>query len=113
MRPVDVSLIALIATPEKYDGQLVRVIGFLRIGFEMTAIYPHEQDCLIGATRNGLWVGIDPEKTEMDWTYVLLEGAFRAGDHGHMGAYSGAIRDVSRLDLRVDTRRRRPPMIQG
>ena len=100
MRPVDLPLVSLVVTPERYDGQHVRVIGFLTVRFEITAIYPHAHDFLIGATRNGIWAAVDLDRTELHQTYVVLEGTFRADDHGHMAAYSGAIRDVTRLELR-------------
>ena len=35
----NISLIRLIATPEKYDGKRIQVIGYLHIEFEGTAIY--------------------------------------------------------------------------
>jgi len=35
-QPTDVTLIQLIANPEKFDGKLIRVIGFLRLEFEGT-----------------------------------------------------------------------------
>jgi hypothetical protein len=31
--PTDVTLVQLIANPEKFDGRLIRVIGFLRLEF--------------------------------------------------------------------------------
>lgn len=33
-QPVDVTIVQLIANREKFDGQLIRVIGFLQIAFE-------------------------------------------------------------------------------
>lgn len=37
--PLHVSLIQLIANPEKYDGKQVAVVGFLRLEFEGNALY--------------------------------------------------------------------------
>ncbi|MBF9140172.1 hypothetical protein [Hymenobacter properus] len=51
----DVSLVKLIANPEKYDGKTIQVIGFLNLEFEGDAIYLHKEDFDQGLTRNGFW----------------------------------------------------------
>src|SRR5262249_45702212 len=91
-------MIQLIATPDKFDGKFVRVIGFLVIAFEGDSIYLHQDDFEKGIPRNGLWVNI-PENTDpkLSMHYALVEGIFDASDHGHMDAFPGAIRKVSRM----------------
>ncbi len=42
--PVDVTLVQLIANPEKFDGKSIRVIGFLRLEFEGNVLYLHRED---------------------------------------------------------------------
>ena len=49
-------MVQLLATPEKFDGKLVRVFGFLRLEFEGDALYFHREDDVQGLTRNGIWV---------------------------------------------------------
>ena len=39
----DVSMVQLIATPEKFDGKFVRVHGFLNLGFEGDSLYLHRE----------------------------------------------------------------------
>src|SRR5882762_70162 len=96
--PEDVSIIQLIATPEKFDRKFVRLIGFLCIAFEGDSIYLHREDFEKGIPRNGLRVDI-PEKHDpkLSMHYVLIEGTFDANDHGHMGMFGGAIRKISRM----------------
>ena len=96
--PEDVSIIQLIATPDKFDGKFISVIGFLVIAFEGDSIYLHQEDLEKGIPRNGLWVDI-PENTDpkLSMHYALVEGIFDARDHGHMGVFAGAIRKVSRI----------------
>jgi hypothetical protein len=55
-QPESVSIIRLIATPEKYHGKFVRVEGYLHNQFENSAIYLSKDDAdhLIG--KNALWV---------------------------------------------------------
>ena len=115
---VEVSMVALLANPEKYNGKKVRVTGFLHVQFEDNAIYLHKDDAdyLIG--ENALWVAYAKEpnlqpickdkfsasgakQRFFDGRYVLIEGRFNMKNHGHLGAFSGAIEDVSRiLELR-------------
>ncbi len=100
----DVSLIQLIANPEKYDGKQVRFIGFLRIEFEGNAIYFHREDYERGLGRNAIWVDIPSdmktsEKSATDKHYVICVGVFRASGHGHMGMFSGELSDVRRLQV--------------
>jgi hypothetical protein len=101
--PVDVSMVQLIAEPKNYHGAAVRVIGFVKLDFEGTAIYLHKDDYKYGITKNGLWLEVTDEiyrkKTEIDQQYVLLEGKFNANEMGHMGRWSGSIQQISRLQI--------------
>jgi hypothetical protein len=81
VQPVDVSMIQLIATPEKYQGERVRVLAFLRLEFEGDAVYLHQQDYEQAIYRNGLWIDL-PKTTasgkNLSNQYVLVEGVFDA-----------------------------------
>jgi hypothetical protein len=84
--PINVSIVQLIANGQKYDGKLVRVIGFLRLEFEGNALYLHREDYETSIMKNGIWVDVYSETTKQSKTlnmhYVLLEGIFRADDLG-------------------------------
>ena len=95
-RPLDLSLIQLIARPEDFDGQYVRVHGFYRAEFEGTALYLHREDYEQGLGKNGFW--ITSGKVQQDRQYVLVEGRFNAKRHGHLGLWSGEIDDVTRME---------------
>ena len=106
----EVSLLQLIATPAQYDGKRVRFVGFLRIEFEGNAIYLHREDFEYGISRNALWVDIPramtkQEKDSVNMHYVICAGVFRAGEHGHMGMFSGEVENVGRLTLWIDRAR--------
>jgi hypothetical protein len=98
--PLDVSLVRLIANPKDYDGKVVRVIGFVRLEFEGNGIYLHEDDYKHSLYKNGLWIRVtadmETRKTEFDRKYVLIEGTFDAKMTGHMGLWSGSIRNITR-----------------
>lgn len=49
--PVDVSIINLIATPEKFDGKLVSVIGFIHIGREQDLLFLGKQTLTMVFTK--------------------------------------------------------------
>jgi len=94
-----VSIVQLIATPEKYDGKVVQVMGFLRLEFEGNAIYLHEDDYRHAILKNGLMVvtnpKIDMEADKLNLHYVLLEGTFHAHNHGNYGLNSGTITNIT------------------
>jgi len=101
--PTNVTLVQLIANPEKFDGKLVRVIGFLRLEFEGDVLYLHREDYENAIFGDGIWVDATPammkQKATLNMNYVLLEGIFSSSDRGHMGMWSGAIRQIHRAQL--------------
>ncbi len=115
----EVSIVHLVANPEKYDGKRVKVFGYLHVRFEDSALYLTKDDAdhLIGA--NAVWVSYDPaaklgrldgkeiETRDVgdlrcfDGRYVMLDGIFSMKERGHMGSFSGGVKDVVRvLELR-------------
>lgn len=98
------SIINLIATPEKYHNKRVRVIGYLNLEFEGNAIYLHTEDYKKSITANGLWVTFTDESWEkikkyrFNKSYFLVEGTFDMTSFGHMGLWSGTIKDITRID---------------
>lgn len=108
---VSVPLPRLIATPEKFDGARVRVIGFVTIEFEGTAIYPHKEDYDYAILGNDVWLSV-PRERWAEWTklsghYCIVEGTFSATNRGHMGTFSGALDDIRRFELWHDRGRRK------
>lgn len=96
------SLVNLIATPEKYDGKTVRVFGYLRLDFEGRAIYLHKEDHFNSLYKNGLWVNFrkgalkDEEMRALNGHHVMLEGTFDSTRNGHMDLWSGTIFNIGR-----------------
>ena len=92
----DVSLVELIAVPEKFHGKVVRVIGYVTLGFESNGV------CLSDDTRSGRdCVFLDVEGVEdpgfrKDW--ALVQGTFDGELRGHLGCCSGTIHSISRLE---------------
>jgi hypothetical protein len=90
-----VSMIQLIASPEKYDGKVVAVIGYLRLEFEGNELFLHEEDYKSHIAKNGIWVNVGPKMKgnadQLNMHYVLLIGTFNAKSKGHMDMQSGSI----------------------
>jgi hypothetical protein len=98
---VDVSLISLIAAPKDFDGKRVRLIGYVRLEFEGDSIYLHKEDALRGILKNGLWLDVDLDEKQtarVNNGYAIVEGVFSMGEKGHLGSWSGSIKNVTRLD---------------
>ena len=100
----DVTMIQLIATPEKYDGQLVRVIGVGNLEFEGNCISLSKEDLKYGVGHS-IWIELGEkaisyeEAKKFNGEYVIVEGIFDKDDCGHMDMFCGSIKNISRYDL--------------
>ncbi len=98
---VDVSMVSLIANPKDFDGKKVRLIGYVRLEFEGDSIYLHRDDARQRNFKNGLWLDVEvPQKRRptINNRYALVEGVFSMEERGHMGLWSGTIKNVTRLE---------------
>jgi hypothetical protein len=100
--PQSVAMVSLISDPQRFDGQLIRVIAFLRLDFEGNVLYLHREDYEQAILPNGIWIALtDEQKTKakkLSNSYVIAEGTFSSKDKGHKGMWSGSLHDVTRLD---------------
>ena len=101
-KSMPLSLIQLIANPEKYNRKVVAVQGFLRIGYQKhhgmeATLYLHEEDAKQLLLSN--LVGIDPNKQmvwdmeKLDRVYVRLIGVVRVVQATN-GSYIVFIKDI-------------------
>lgn len=96
--PTFVSMINLIATPERYHDLRVGVIGYCCFAFERMAVYLHEADYHAGVSKNGLWLTAERDDLALLHEKVcLIWGVFDQEHKGHLGMFSGSIRDIDRL----------------
>jgi hypothetical protein len=91
-----VSIIQLIATPEKFHGQTVELTGHCHFAFEGNAIYLHSEDLSNGNRKNALWLELPSREPGFSGGLCIVEGRFNSTRHGH-SLYSGAIDTISRL----------------
>jgi hypothetical protein len=98
-----VSLVQLIADPEKYEGRSVRVMGFCVFQFEEQALFLHREDADQMNFANGLWLETSQQHADLNEAFIIAEGMFTAKEHGHLGGWPGSIRNITRLE-RVKSR---------
>lgn len=91
---------ALIAAPEKYNNKKIRTRGYVSLEFENTALYLSEDDAKRYVPKNALWLAAEVmNRHELHGRYAVVEGVFDATKRGHLGQFSGTIRDVVRFEV--------------
>jgi hypothetical protein len=98
-----VSIIQLIANPQRYNGKRIRIIGYLRLEFEGNAIYLHREDYEQEISENAVWINPPSALTKeqinaVNNGYVICTGVFHGNQHGHMDMFSGEISNINRLE---------------
>ena len=107
--PPDVSLVQLIATPERFDGKHVQVVGYCWLESEDDALYLSRDDQANMVYRNSIWLSVSREDREkwlgMRGNFVAVSGTFRADFQGHMGMSSGAMEKIDAIRVWSDPKR--------
>lgn len=100
----EVSLIAVIANPEKYHKKRIVIKGYFTMETEGQAIYVSKNDYEKGIFKNSiyLYIGYDSLK-EMNIEepykgYVQIEGIFDKQSKGGYGFSSGGLRDITIIE---------------
>jgi hypothetical protein len=101
--PTSVSIVQLLATPERYEGRLVMVKGIAHFEFEESALYLHREDADCMNSSNGIWLETGGQEKLSD-AFVVVVGRFTAREHGHLGAWPGEISAITVLE-RAGTRK--------
>lgn len=99
-----ISLVSVIANPDRYDGQQIRAIGALRFVFEGKSLCLHQADQDQAINANCFWIepdlgGLNTDAaglSALSGQYVRIEGSFRKDNRAHHGAYAGAIVEIWR-----------------
>lgn len=103
-KPLSVSIIQLITSPEKYDNKVIMIKGFLNLSFEGNALYLNYQDFEYKIFKNAIYLNLDKANSsklteECNQKYVSIIGTFKAGLNGHFSSFSGDIFDIRRIDI--------------
>jgi hypothetical protein len=79
--PIRVSLIQLIATPDKFDGKLVSTSGFLSVDREATLLYLDQESHAHHLEDNAIWFFLNEDlgknREKFNQNYVVMVGVFR------------------------------------
>ncbi|MFZ6709621.1 hypothetical protein [Undibacterium sp. TC9W] len=105
---LDLSLINLIATPERYHGKLVNVTGYIFVGTENMSICPYPVEV---SSKDCVWINIDsgPTASDADQERIFKKLAalekfnkktatiiarFNKNHQGHFGGWSGELTKI-------------------
>ena len=106
----NVSLVSLIATPEKYDGKYIRIagVGYFDSKGGLNAIFLTREDKRKANGANGIFLNFDSSVSKGDTLndkFVVAQGVFAAQNHGHLGAFAASLNNVDRLvEVKIDIR---------
>ena len=102
---VDVSMINLIATPERYHGVRVRLTAVGNLDFEGNYISA-STEAWENHTNDRIWIELGEQLAphgerlrRYNGEYVIIEGVFDMYDKGHFDMFGGALHNVTRYDL--------------
>jgi hypothetical protein len=99
---IPASMINLIATPERYAGKQVAVIGVLMLDRETAALFFHQEDFDTGNPMNAVMLNQQraPSADEMrlNGKIVSIEGIFSTGGRGHLGSQFPGTVTVIRMN---------------
>src|ERR1039457_231333 len=103
-KPIDVGMIALLASPAKYNGKVILTIGFLNIGsmHEDDNLWLHEEDGHFFLYKNSFALDLSDHQRKqfihLNHTYVMITGTFRSygPEGGKMN--SGTIVHITEMD---------------
>jgi hypothetical protein len=98
-----VSLISLIATPEKFEGKYIRIegVGYLDSKHSLSALFLTREDKLKGNGANGIYLYLSSFFAKIDRLnnqFIIVQGVFRSADKGHLDSFQGSLVDIDRIE---------------
>jgi len=102
-----VSIIEVIANPDKFHGKMVRIIGVGRIEFEGDSICLNNESYQYRVGRNCLRLALglfqqlvkSNKLKQYNGKYVLIEGKFKKNKPEYLNLYGGEIENITRYEL--------------
>lgn len=73
----EVSMAALLANPERFDGERIRTVGYLESDAIGNVLFFHREDYVNALHRNGVVLNTPVSPQCQRGRYVLLEGIFK------------------------------------
>lgn len=98
-----VQISELMADPQRFEGQRVRVVGYLRLQFDRNALYMTRDDYNNSVAEHALWLDLKNSQlrssSKLNNGHVTVEGVFGPADKVHGGPWAGALKEVSSLRM--------------
>jgi hypothetical protein len=99
----NISMINLIASPEKYNGKKIKIIGFVNAEFGKNGVYLSKDDYENSIYKNGILIS-QPESVRknildknLDKRYMYIEGTFKMNEADYNGPWSGKLERVTKM----------------
>lgn len=95
-----VSLVQLLANPQKYHGHRILVDGIGEIAFESNSLYLAKEYYDYRVSQYALWLDLSEKLTgeinteELNGKMVRVIGRFDCRGHGHLASYPGTITEI-------------------
>lgn len=97
-KPCLTTLRRLAMAPQQYHGRWVVVEGLYAGGFELSALFPEQENRSVmapGLDRHAaLWVQLGLPATPKEMPLIYVTGKFKRGPAGHMREYFGELLDA-------------------
>jgi hypothetical protein len=97
----NVSLIAVVANPEKYHNKKITISGYFIVRHEENVIYINEVDFKNKLYKNGIWIGLnkeflDSQNIQLPYEgYITVNGTFKQNDPKTVSNFSGRLTDIN------------------
>lgn len=96
-----VSLVRLLAAPERYEGRKVEVAGFVTLQSEGNGLHLDKDAYEAGLRKNAIWIdtrGLPASQINRNHLrYGEVAGTFTASSLGQYSSYSGTLTQVRRI----------------
>lgn len=97
--PINVGMLALLATPQRYNGKTIRTIGYLYLRSDGDALFFHQEDLEIPILKDSFSLELTPKQKQqfkgLNLTYVMVQGIVRSSGPDGPGLSSGTISHVT------------------
>jgi hypothetical protein len=102
-KPINVGMIALLASPQRYNGKVIQTIGFLHISPhpEDDSLWLHEEDGQFSLYKNSFALVLSHDQRKqfmpLNHTYVAIEGTLHSKGAEGTDMNSGTIVHITAL----------------
>ncbi|MGD0155992.1 MAG: hypothetical protein ABSB50_07830 [Terracidiphilus sp.] len=102
--PINVGMIALLASPQKYNGKVIETIGFLNIGRgrESDNLWLHEEDGQLFLCKNSFALDLSDDQRKqfayLNHTYVVVTGTLHSDGPEGSVMNSGVIVNITQME---------------